>query len=475
MKNQFLQTLAAILIASSCFAQQKITISKPASGKTLTFQASDSTGNIEITKLNTYQNIVISPDPQLKDVDYVLHLDKADGTNVTGSLIPDKSTGTIIDANGKVLYLTVKAKDFDDLQIADIGKNYTAPTQGVKPNSNPPKTPKTVTASDYLLNNFSPSKYSFHDLKSLLITNRRYYPSTDEAFIILDENGRLIGNVPVNLDQDDKVYIYLVVDTQDIDKYELEVIGGEYSPVDLQIRSYEPINKETFTTEHSKLPAYWTVIRFERGPYTSDNVIFNIKRTDKNEQNENETKVLSTYTVKINKLYHVAIGASFVTTNLAKPDFDVFPLTDSTNTINTLNGGSRTMFTFNVIWYWQNTFKYFWKGSDLTRGRDILKEPNWATRLNPTFGVTIDNTFKENFFIGGTYEFARGGSLCFGGHYGKVKGLATKAPDGKDFILGESIYKGTADNIKLTDQWKWGLFLGVTLDTRIFNKLLARN
>jgi len=475
MKNLLLISIA-ILMVSLCNAQQKISIVKPASGKKLSFQASDTLGNIDVSKLNTKEDITINPDPALTNVDYVLHNEKADGADVTGSLIPDKTTGKIVGANGKVLFLTVKAKDFDELQIDDIGKSGSVteePPAGGKGGS--PKKPKTITATDYIFNSFVPTQYAFHDLKTLITTNRRYYPSSDEAFIILDENGRLIGNVPVNIDQDDKVYIYLVVDVDDIDKYDLEVIGGEYSPVDLQIRSYEPINKDALSAQGSKLPNKWTVIRFERGPYTSDNVTFNIKKTDKNKDNEDETKTLSTYTMKINKLYHVAIGASFVTTNLAKPDFDVFPLTDTTNTINTLNGGSRTMFTFNVIWYWQNTFKYFRKGSELTRGRDILKEPNWITRLNPTFGVTLDNTFKENFFIGGTYEFARGGSICFGGHYGKVKELATKAPDGKDFELGKSIYTGTADNIKLTDAWKWGWFIGVTLDTRIFNKLLARN
>ncbi|WP_057937915.1 hypothetical protein [Algoriphagus resistens] len=473
MKNKFLHTVIAILVATSCFAQQKITISKPASGSTLTFQASNAKGNIDVSKLNTKENITISPDPALSSKDYVLRIENVMGQDITATQIPDKETGVITGiTSGKTLYLVFKSSGFQDLIIADIGKDASTGSQTPNPTNN---LGKTVSALDFLLNNFEPTKYSYHDLKSLVMRNTRYFSGSDQAFIILDENGRLIGNVPVNLDQDDRFYIYLVVDRNDIDKYDLEVVGAEYSPVDLQIRSYEPINKETFSTQGSKSPADWTVIRFERGPYTSDNVTFNIKKTDENEQNQMETNVLSTYTLKINKLYHVAIGASFISTNLAKPDFDVFPLTDTTNTINALNNGSRTMLTFNVIWYWQNTFKYLRNGSDLTRGRDILKEPNWLTRLNPTFGVSIDNTFRENFFVGGTYEFARGGSLIFGGHYGKIKEVATKAPDGTDFVLGQSVYTGTADNIKLTDAWKWGFFFGVTLDTRIFNKILTRN
>ncbi len=470
MKNQLFQILAGFFIAIPCFAQQKISIIKPASGKTLSFQASNASGNIDASELSTKDIITISPDPGLINVDYVLHIEKADGADVTGSLIPDKTTGIVQDANGKVLFLTIKAKGYDDLVINDIGKGVSGGQSASGTTGNQSKNPKTVTATDYILSSFKPTQYSFHDLKTLITTNKRYYSSSDEAFIILDENGRLIGNVPVNIDQDDKIYIYLIIDGSDIDKYDVEVIGGEYSPVDLQIRSYEPINKGSLATQGSKLPSKWTVIRFDRGPYTSENVTFNVKKTDRNKDNEDETTTISTYTLKINKLYHVAVGASFISTNLAKPDFDVFPLTDSTNTINTLNNGNRTAVTVNVIWYWQNTFKYFRNGSDVTRGRDVLKEPNWITRLNPTFGVTLDNAFDENFFVGGTYEFARGGSFIFGGHYGKVKELA----DSK-FELGETTFTGSQTDIKLTDAWKWGFFFGITLDTRIFNKLIARN
>ena len=127
------------------------------------------------------------------------------------------------------------------------------------------------------------------------------------------------------------------------------------------------------------------------------------------------------------------------------------------------------MVTFNVIWYWKNTFKYIRTGSDLTRGRDIMKEPDFLTRINPTFGVSLDGKLTENFFIGGTFEFARGGSIIAGWHYGKVRQMADS-----DFVLGEDLFTGTEDEIRLTDKWKWGYFFGITLDTRIFNKVFSR-
>ena len=471
MKKRLIQIVIAILIATSSFAQipQQISISK----KSATVLDYNVTGAKKIEELNTNNEIIIRPESALKGIlNYVLTT--SDGQDVTNAFVPDQSTGKILGANGKVLNLIIKANGFNDLIISDIGKEFTKTDgdDGQNDDGGGGKGEVKITALEYMQSGITKPIFSNDpNYVNNITSGIRYISSHDRAYIVLDENGKLIGNIPVNLDQDDKIYIYLVVNENDINKYDLEVIGGEYAPIDLQIRSYDKISD---IGVQGSIPNEWTIIRFERGPYTSDNVTFNIKKTE-SINSKNETKILSTYSVNINKLYHVAIGASFISTNVAKPDFDLFPLSDSTNTLNTLNGGSRTMFTFNVIWYWQNTFKYLKKGSDITRGRDILKEPNWKTRLNPTFGVTIDDTFRENFFIGGTYEFARGGSICFGGHYGKIKELATKAPDGSDFMLGESIYTGTKDDIKLTDSWKWGFFFGITLDTRIFNKVLARN
>jgi len=375
MKRKLLTTTFVIAIATSCFAQQEITIKKKADNS-LDKEIRIADEFVSPEKLDTRNEIVLKPETGLNPNYTLFNVTK--NQDVSTQIIGGKIQG--IDS-APTLKLTIKVTGQPDLVIDNIGKDPNKP--------NPPADNTTISATDYLVNLFNSSTYNYHDLKILVRDRNRYNSKKDEAYLILDERGKLIGNVPVNIDQDDKIYIYLVLDNKQVDNYDIEVIGGEYNPIDLQIRSYEAINT---TSVQGKLPKNnWTVVRFERGPYTSENVTINIKKTS----GEN-TEVISTYTVRINKLYHVAIGASFITTNLAKPDFDVFPLTETTNTINTVNNGSRTMFTFNVIWYWQNTFKYFKKGSDLTRGRDILKEPDWITRLNPTFGVALDNTYKEN-------------------------------------------------------------------------------
>lgn len=458
--------LVAILYGTFIFSQQKISIKKPATGTILTPEATINGKIVDVKKLDTKKDIDINYDPALTGINHDLVNDK--GGDLNGQMTTkDKIVGI---STGPSMKLTIKATGYTDLIIDNIGAS--PKVGGVKP-AGKVSSGNPINAREFLTKKFR-SPPSFHDLKSLVESNIRYNSRRDEAFIILDENGRLIGNVPVNLDQDDIINIYLVVDKKDVDKYDIGIVGGQYSQVDLQIRNYEPINKDALTTQGSKPANDWAVIRFERGPYTSENVTFNIQKTDNNENNNLETKILSTYTVNINELYHVGIGASFISTNLSNPEFDVFPI-NGANTINAINNGDRSMLTFNVIWYWHNTFKYLRKGDNLTRGRDVLKEPDFFTRLNPTFGVALAEDFGENYFAGLTYEFARGGSIVLGWHYGEVNRLATTAQDGTAFVLGESIYSGTVDDIKITKEWKWGFFFGITLDTRIFNKLLTQN
>jgi hypothetical protein len=43
------------------------------------------------------------------------------------------------------------------------------------------------------------------------------------------------------------------------------------------------------------------------------------------------------------------------------------------------------------------------------------------------------------------------------------------------FKFEEDIFAGTKDDIKTTNTWQWGAFIGVTVDTRIFNALFSHN
>ena len=71
----------------------------------------------------------------------------------------------------------------------------------------------------------------------------------------------------------------------------------------------------------------------------------------------------------------------------------------------------------------------------------------------------------RNFFLGAQYDFAIGGSITFGAHYGKrqkISGL-----DYRDFEFGETVFSGDREKRKYTD-WDLGFFIGLQADSRIF-------
>ncbi|SDF15541.1 hypothetical protein SAMN05216464_113143 [Mucilaginibacter pineti] len=354
------------------------------------------------------------------------------------------------DANAaiKILKITLTpaapavAKTYDDI-------GSTAPPETPDPQTNN----NTAYASwrDYVINNKSP-------YLNIIKGRQRYFPDRNIAYICIDPYGNIIGKKPVNLDQDDDIVLLMIVpDDASYDNYSVNDNDAQYAPTDLAFRPSDALNNNVINSE-DKTPVKYTVKAFDKGPYTSSDVTFTLM---------NGTKVLNEFTVHINPLYHLGLGVSYVSTSLESPDYQLVPLTSTTNTIKAVNTGRRTFLTVNAIWYWWSTFKYF-KGDPLTRGRDVLKEPNLITRINPTFGVGLKGNLENNFFGGFNFEFARGGSLSAGWHYGKV----TKLLDDK-FQLGVSEFAGQQADIKTTDSWRWGGFFGVTLDTRIFNRLFS--
>lgn len=289
-----------------------------------------------------------------------------------------------------------------------------------------------------------------------------YIREDDKAHYYFDEKGLLLSLAPVNVDADDYIVVHMIV-PEDSDMT-IEVIGN-YDPSDLNGRPYEAINVTALAHSVKEGIKYKQIVR-TFGPFT---------KTARIKFFKGSTEITNHLDVKINDLYHYAIGASFVSTELERPEFDVFQIPGTTdNTINTINTGKRTMATFNVIFYWKASIDYLRgklvKKTHITQGRDILKEATLWERINPTFGVSINSEWRENLFFGGNFEFTRGGSISAGWHYGKIQKLADR-----NFKLGTDVYTGTKDEIKLTDTWETGFFIGITLDTRIFNKVLSRN
>jgi hypothetical protein len=292
-----------------------------------------------------------------------------------------------------------------------------------------------------------------------------YDVKKDRIDLYFNENGKLMNNLPVNVDQNDKFYMHILCEENEEQNYRVNTIEGEYAPVDLTIRPYEKITSGDATGSSKLKVKKYTSKILEAGPYTSEHFKFQIAY-----DSISSTSNGPSYSLKINKLYHVGIGMSLISTNLTNPNFETY-YNGTDSTIIDISPGSRTMITFNVIWYWSILHQNY-KGNIITSGRDVLKdEPTFSfKRLYPTIGVSFDNKLRENFFGGFVYEFARGGSFIVGVHYGKVNKLADES-----FKLGVTKFIGTDSDIRTKQFYSTDFFFGVTLDTRIFNILFGSN
>jgi hypothetical protein len=380
---------------------------------------------------------------------------------VNGGLVANISTSTYtIDVTAEIIAAIQAKKENHQLEVqnaANIGLN------------------KILVKWDKFITEKEASKLTLeHQNQILQIVrnnasfNEPYKNRKNRVNLFFDEKGKLLNFLPVNVDANDYFYMYVICPTGQENNYRINTIEGDYAPVDLQIRpSVKPITLAN-SAENGKEyePIEYKIVELRAGPFTTENFKFNLVYDSTNGKAFNGP----VYSTRINKLYHVGVGVSVVYTTLENPDFRVVALPTGSNTIERYNTGGRTLLTFNVIWYW-SVLQQKPKGSVITSGRDILKdEPTFSfQRIYPTIGVNLDKKLNENIFAGFVYEFARGGSLIAGVHYGKVKEISDK-----NFVLSETPFTGTDKEIKLTNIYKPAFFFGVNLDTRIFNTLFGR-
>lgn len=277
---------------------------------------------------------------------------------------------------------------------------------------------------------------------------KKYNRLKNEAYIFLDESGKPVDNIPVNVDENDVFHFFIVSKTDDPTKYLVEAPDAVFKPTDLAIRPSSDASAEAAGAEPV---VSYKVSTFSLGPYTSETVSFQVYKVNSGGSNT----LLNTITLTINNIYHGAVGVSAINSWLPATSYELIDLPGSTNkTIVATNDKRRGILIANYIYY--------------LGGRDVIKEPTPGQRFGIMFGTSLTNKFSENFFAGGVYEFARGGSITGGLHYGKQNVLADK-----NFKLGTTPFSGTKDEIKLSSEWNINVFLGISLDLRIFRGIIG--
>ncbi|MEI6949604.1 hypothetical protein V9K67_20620 [Paraflavisolibacter sp. H34] len=194
------------------------------------------------------------------------------------------------------------------------------------------------------------------------------------------------------------------------------------------------------------------VIEFaEIGPY-EDEFQVQVKKTDPGSLSA--TNIIDTK-VKVAKLYHVSIQGSMIATSLRDPqNITKIALPSGDSTLTADDPKSRGLFCVTAVWYpWGRSFIF------PPRGGLFSKE-----RFGLVIGVRADKDQFKNFIGGLQFDFARGGSISFGTHYGRH----TVVDRTKKFDFGKELFVGSISD-KVRQQWDVGAFIGVNIDIRILN------
>lgn len=160
--------------------------------------------------------------------------------------------------------------------------------------------------------------------------------------------------------------------------------------------------------------------------------------------------------ITVPKLYHVSITTGMLATSLRNPkNIEVSQLVGRT-TLTADDQSARGLLTVMAVYY--------------PAGRSFLYPPKGgilsADRFGLVVGTQIGDDMDENFLFGITNDFARGGAITLGLHFGRKNFV----PGYEDFEFGEDDYE--LAEVSTKKKWGLGVFVGVTVDTRVAIELL---
>ncbi len=212
---------------------------------------------------------------------------------------------------------------------------------------------------------------------------------------------------------------------------------------------------------------------------STTNIQFEVTRTALKSQDaqkqEFENQTLKSYTIKMSRVLHGSFDVGLINSTLENPTFEL--LTSPTNSSETVvkkkEGHNRGVVTAMATFYaspiiiLEDLFKVKEIPNYMLTGRNFLEDHKIYERIYPAVGVGFTDRTLNNLFFGFNWEFARGGSVFVGWHYGKVNTF--NEPDG--FKFEETAMTTDAFNLRKDNRWKTKCAFGLNLDIMIIRNL----
>jgi hypothetical protein len=185
--------------------------------------------------------------------------------------------------------------------------------------------------------------------------------------------------------------------------------------------------------------------------------------------------VVASKVIKIKRIYHGSIDVGVLKSNLENPTFAL--VTSGTDpklqVVKQTNTGSRVLASAMYTFYLSpvvliekllmpekvRTYKL--------EGRSFVDDHKIYERIYPAVGIGLNDRLLDNVFIGGKWEFIRGGSVFMGYHWGKVNTLETDP----GFEFEKTNMTQAAFDLKTNMKWQGAFCFGLNLDVRIIANL----
>lgn len=191
-----------------------------------------------------------------------------------------------------------------------------------------------------------------------------------------------------------------------------------------------------------------------------------------------QSQTLKSYTIKMAKVYHGSFDIGLINSKLENPTFSLLtsPVDTTKQVVKKSGGGDRGIVTAMATFYTSPIIliESLLGLSDIPTyklsSRCFLDDHKVYERIYPAIGVGFTDKTLQNLFFGFNWEFARGGAVFAGWHYGKVNVYNGSS----GFEFGKTYVTSQEFDLENDTAWKTAFAFGVKMDIMIVANLFKQ-
>ncbi len=356
--------------------------------------------------------------------------------------------------------VTVPVSGFYEYKIAySGGQSYSAVTGGVIKSTVKILPKRTVTDKTYSDLEIQAAAVEYvkakHNPEKFYSDKMGIYLEKNTVHIFIDQNGNLIyTGIPTTAKETFLYQVHLLVAKGTTGTVKFKFTSeGKFAPKFNIQKTSEDVTKLNAQEEEEELTPIIEEIEMAKiGPFT-DNFTIKLDKIVTGPDGKPVTETLLNNKIDVAKLFHVSISTGLLATTLRNPQsVEKMALpggTDSTLIADDPN--ARGVVTIMATFY--------------PKGRSFLFAPSGGvfdpTRFGIQVGAQFNDKLSENFFLGLSHDFARGGCISYGAHFGRRNYVAGR----RDFNFGKDVFD--LPTLEVKREWALGFYFGVVIDTRV--------